>query len=281
MTGVMSTPVPSPSMYGMTGLSGAAIDKSLFTRIFSPPEGTLMCLYAMDFPRSGRCWIGVRRVRCVERGLIIYSLPARYVIDLENNSASQQNFRVSRTSTRYRDPRYRGWTGRCRLFPNHSREGDENEAVHFGAGRGDLRCRERYRRRAGKEGGREIADGQEGQQEELRQEVVRQEVVRQERRWQEERRSQEVTRLKYQGEARPRPCLFHLCAPLSLFSHSPRRRPQPSTPSLSSTPACTSSRPRWSPSPGPAPRASCTARAWRRTPGCCSSSTSRRPIACG
>src|SRR5262245_52709995 len=141
------------------------------------------------------------------------------------------------------------------FFPNHSREGDEYEAVDFGAGRGDLRCRERDRHRAGEEGGREIADGQEGQQE-VEQEELRQEVVREEGRRQEERRSQEVTRLKYQGEARPRPCLFHLCAPLSLFSHSPRRRPQPSTPSLNSTPECTSFKPRWSPSPAPAPRAS-------------------------
>src|SRR6266446_5628792 len=44
----MSTPVPSPSMYGMIGLSGTDSEKSLLTLIFSPPEGILMCWYAME-----------------------------------------------------------------------------------------------------------------------------------------------------------------------------------------------------------------------------------------
>src|SRR5688572_7334700 len=48
ITGVMSTPVPSPSMNGMTGWSGTFSEKSLLTEIFVPLEGTLMCLYAME-----------------------------------------------------------------------------------------------------------------------------------------------------------------------------------------------------------------------------------------
>src|SRR4051812_42636410 len=37
----------------MTGLSGTEREKSLLTRIFSPPGGTLMCWYAMDSPAWG------------------------------------------------------------------------------------------------------------------------------------------------------------------------------------------------------------------------------------
>src|SRR4051812_9509849 len=37
----------------MIGVSGTASEKSLFTRIFSPLDGTLMCLYAMASPARG------------------------------------------------------------------------------------------------------------------------------------------------------------------------------------------------------------------------------------
>src|SRR5580765_1440880 len=100
------------------------------------------------------------------------------------------------------------WTGHCRFFPNHSREGDENEAVHFDAGCGRLRCRERDRNRAGEEGRRQgqgRPDGQEGRQEvgqeELHQEVLQIEGRSQERRALQERRSQEVTRLMIKAKA--------------------------------------------------------------------------------
>jgi hypothetical protein len=45
MTGVMSAPVPSPSMNGMTGSSGTFRELSALTVIFLPWEGTLMCWY--------------------------------------------------------------------------------------------------------------------------------------------------------------------------------------------------------------------------------------------
>src|SRR4029453_18243280 len=48
ITGVMSTPVPSPSMNGTIGWSGTLREKSLLTVIFAPVLGTLMCLYAME-----------------------------------------------------------------------------------------------------------------------------------------------------------------------------------------------------------------------------------------
>jgi hypothetical protein len=45
ITGVMSSPVPSPSMYGMIGSSGTLSDMSALTVIFWPRAGTWMCWY--------------------------------------------------------------------------------------------------------------------------------------------------------------------------------------------------------------------------------------------
>jgi hypothetical protein len=52
ITGVMSKPVPSPSMKGMIGWSGTLSEKSGLTVIFSPPAGTCMCWYMESRLRS-------------------------------------------------------------------------------------------------------------------------------------------------------------------------------------------------------------------------------------
>src|ERR1051325_4370444 len=100
--------------------------------------------------------------------------------------------RIKRTlvrcsSTRRAQARYMRWTGLCRFFPNHSREGDENEAVHFDAGCGRVRRRERDGDRAGQE--RRQGQGRQEGREEVVQEIgqeVREEI----------RDGQEVTRCK-------------------------------------------------------------------------------------
>src|SRR5262245_1922736 len=66
MTGVMSIPVPSPSIYGMIGWFGTLRLKSLLTEIFSPFDGTLMCWY-MASPRD--VW------GCSVQGLVEASAP--------------------------------------------------------------------------------------------------------------------------------------------------------------------------------------------------------------
>ncbi|MNE60502.1 hypothetical protein D3C80_1556470 [compost metagenome] len=47
ITGVISTPMPSPSMYGMIGLFGTFKDMSALTLIFSPTDGTWIFWYPM------------------------------------------------------------------------------------------------------------------------------------------------------------------------------------------------------------------------------------------
>src|ERR1700729_1560639 len=48
MAGVTSTPMPSPSIKGMIGLSGTFSVVFGLTVIFCPSEGTLMCSYCME-----------------------------------------------------------------------------------------------------------------------------------------------------------------------------------------------------------------------------------------
>ena len=48
ITGVMSRPVPSPSMKGMMGSSGTLSDMSALTVIFWPLAGTWMCWYMVE-----------------------------------------------------------------------------------------------------------------------------------------------------------------------------------------------------------------------------------------
>src|SRR3990170_4592151 len=50
MTGVISTPMPSPSIYGITGRCGTFSEKSSLTVICSPSLGMLMCLNVMETP---------------------------------------------------------------------------------------------------------------------------------------------------------------------------------------------------------------------------------------
>ncbi|CAI8902715.1 hypothetical protein EMIT053CA3_40089 [Pseudomonas donghuensis] len=47
MTGLTSTPMPSPSMNGMIGLSGTLREWSALTVILSPTAGTLIFWYPM------------------------------------------------------------------------------------------------------------------------------------------------------------------------------------------------------------------------------------------
>src|SRR5690606_29890962 len=54
MTGVTSTPMPSPSMNGMTGRSGTRSDPSALIEMRSPPCGGSMCSYCIAEPGGGR-----------------------------------------------------------------------------------------------------------------------------------------------------------------------------------------------------------------------------------
>ncbi len=47
MTGLISTPMPSPSMNGMIGFFGTLKDMSAFTVILSPVAGTWIFWYPM------------------------------------------------------------------------------------------------------------------------------------------------------------------------------------------------------------------------------------------
>src|SRR5438067_444689 len=179
----------------MMGLSETVREKSLLTRILSPDDGSLMCLYAM---RS----LGGLDGRIGRGPIILPFCPPTLLICNRIFSGCQPTVNRPPGHALNRTDRHQP------VFPNHSREGDENEAVDLGAGRGDFRCRERGRRRAGKEGGQ---DGQNGKVrengQEGRQEGPEETQKRQEGRWQEKRRNEEVTRLRTK-KGRAIPCLF-------------------------------------------------------------------------
>ena len=52
ITGVISTPMPSPSIKGMIGLLGTLIEKSEFTVIFSPDSGSIYGGRSLNFEET-------------------------------------------------------------------------------------------------------------------------------------------------------------------------------------------------------------------------------------
>src|SRR5882762_1195885 len=127
----------------MIGRSGTSSEKSLRTRIFSPPEGTLMCWYAI--------WNALPAEEGRKRGAIITAFERRRRLICTRFLRARELLSTGRKPARYS----------VRTAPKAglsftTREGDDDEAACCSPRRGDVRGHQLCRARAGQRHGKEV-----------------------------------------------------------------------------------------------------------------------------